>query len=99
MIKTKLARGLPLPEWALNEPLLEPDELWYASAFSELNTTRKFAGGPIPWTAIQELGHASGLDENNIKALLVVIRAMDDVFLKFQERKHNSGQSTSKGNR
>lgn len=55
--------------------------------------------GPIPWDKIVEYGLIEELDRDMIRALVRIIRAMDDAYLKWQadqaDRKTETGEGTS----
>lgn len=53
-------------------------------AFWELSSTRSFgeAIGPIPWDKIVAYGYHRGYDKATIRVLEIVIRELDEVWLK-----------------
>lgn len=88
-------RGMAPPEFIANAPVLLPGLELYYDAFQELSTCRPYIGleglpGPIPWTAIDRYGLAHGFEEEGLKYLVRMIRALDDEFLVYM-RKANSG--------
>jgi hypothetical protein len=97
--ETMTKRGRKAPAWFENHTELLPTEYFYIEAFWSLNSDRQLgmSVGPIPWSVIQEYGTAKGLDCGNIEALHIVVRCMDQVFLRFmreeQERREKAANS------
>lgn len=92
-----IERGQPLPEWA-EEPTTDPVVEWYLRAFFELCSCRPagFGVGPVPWTAIAEYADFSGLDYEETLVLVRAVRALDVVFLKWQDKKRDADGSRGK---
>ena len=79
-----------MPDWFLEEPDAPlGSDFWFASFF-DLSTCR-VESGPIPWTAIQVYAERTGLDEENTKALHLIIRQLDGDYLAWiaKERERN----------
>jgi hypothetical protein len=53
--------------------------------FWELSTERRFAGGPIPASAIDSMAADNGLTRHERELMRDVIRFMDRAFLTFKE--------------
>lgn len=76
----------------------------YFQHFLELTTTRAIGmgEGPIPWDKIYQYAIAWDFDWDDFCDLLHVIRAMDDVYLKFRakemDKKTKSSDSKGLGN-
>lgn len=79
-------KGRPLPDWYLDEPVIEASDMFYIKAFYDLNTCRSvgMGMGPIPWRDIISYAHFYQLDEDIVEAFVDIIREMDDAFLKWQ---------------
>ena len=92
-------RGLPLPEFIRNAPVLLPGLDIYYEAFQELSTCRPYIGlegvpGPIPWTAVDRYGVSKGFDGEAQDYLEKLVRALDDEFLTYTREKQG-GKSGS----
>ena len=91
-------RGRKAPAWFSADTQLLPTEQLYLKAFWDLNSDRSMgmSVGPIPWSSIQRYASHLGLEHGNIETLHVVIRSMDEVFLRFldeeRERKNKASQ-------
>lgn len=81
--------------------MLFPGDEFYLSAFWELSTCRQFgwSTGPIPWRDLVHFAEYHGLDDEMVRPFMVIIRAMDSVYLKYQEKKNKSskGKQTDNG--
>lgn len=71
-------RGAPVPAY-LYPPDAAPGVMPWFFAFWELSTERRFAGGPIPWTAL----HAYPVDPAEGDAFRAAIREADRAYLGF----------------
>lgn len=73
-----------LPDWWLNKPSGARGDDFYIRAFWELSSCRDFGNflGPIPWDKIILYGERKGLDEAMIGVLELVIRELDEVYLR-----------------
>lgn len=85
-------RGLPLPGFIQDAPVLLPGLDLYYEAFQELSTCRPYIGlegvpGPIPWTAVESWGVAKEFEGEAQDYLEKMIRALDDEFLKYTREK------------
>lgn len=81
---------LPIPDKIANAPDLYLGLDLYYSAFLDLSTCRSRGFGElgeIPWTATLRWAEVHELDEEQRDSLFHHIRAMDDVYLKFQAKK------------
>jgi hypothetical protein len=79
-----------LPERIKNAPELQLGLELYYGAFLELSSCRSVgfgAEGPIPWTAVNQWARAHQLSEEQEEDLLYHIERMDEVYLKFKDKK------------
>lgn len=83
------SRGIPLPEWAKNEPQLPDGDEFYLAAFSELSTCRPFGMtlGPIPWRDIVLYADYHELDSMNRQFFARAMRQLDTAYLTWQKGK------------
>jgi len=69
-------------------------------AFWELSSCRSFGGGaigPIPWNRIIEYGERKGLDNSLIEVMEVVMREMDEAYIRDQlDEQERRGQRNRK---
>ena len=70
---------------------------FYIRAFWELSSCRDFGQfiGPIPWDKIVLYGERKGLDSDMINVLEVVIRELDEVYLRDLREQRRSEQERS----
>lgn len=68
----------------MDEPPTGPLDWYYTKAFWDLNTTRNYEMGPIPWNKIIEYADIEGLDQDNTQAFVVIIRTMDAKLLTWE---------------
>lgn len=82
-LESGIAKGRPLPQWALNEPEVYPGDYFYINAFYELGTCRTIglSIGPIPWNRIVQYADRFKLDEDLINPFVDIIREMDDAYI------------------
>lgn len=80
-------KGRQLPEWYLDEPSIDPVDVFYMKSFYDLGTCRMSAMsiGAIPWTAIVEYAVFYHLEPDVIEAFVDIIREMDQAYVKYQE--------------
>jgi hypothetical protein len=73
-----------LPDWWDKRPPEQRGDDFFIRAFWELSSCRDFGQflGPIPWDKIILYGERKGLDEAMIGVLEVVIRELDEVYLR-----------------
>jgi len=98
-IDAALAKGRPLPEWYLDEPPLQPGYDFFMLAFSNLSTCRDSGFGSlgrIPWDKIDLYADRSGLDEEMSSAFVVILRAMDEAYIGWQEQEADKRRSAQK---
>lgn len=83
------ARNQPVPDKYRPPPDPGPAEVFYLSAFNELSTCRQIGlgVGSIPWTAIVKLAKYYGFGDHLTKVLLATVRAMDQVYLEWSDKK------------
>lgn len=76
-------KNLPLPEWYLDQPQLQPGDNFYFRAFWELSSCRQFGWsvGPIPWRDMVLYAEYAGLDSENTQLFATVLRELDEVYL------------------
>lgn len=62
-----------------------PGEDFYIRAFWDLTTERQLgmAMGSIPWSKIDDYGRKSGLDSDTMDLFRVLIRELDNAYLKW----------------
>lgn len=67
----------------------------YYEAFTELSTCRSqgFGVGPIPWTAIDRYGERHGFLGEGFEYLVRMVRALDDTFLAYSQKKAKEDQA------
>lgn len=76
---------------------------FYMNCFWDLNSTRRYEFGPVPWDVILKYGHHIGLEPDIIDAFIAIIRAMDAGFLEWsreqveRERKQRTAASKTGG--
>lgn len=90
-LKAGAAKGRPLPDWALNEPLLYRGDDFFLTAFYELDSCRQVTDGgpgPIPWRDKILYANVAELDTEMTAAFTAIIREMDAAYLKWARRKH-----------
>lgn len=73
-----------LPDWWGKRPPAVRGDDFYIQAFWELSSCRDFGQfvGPIPWDKIVMYGERKGLDSAMIDVLEVVVRELDEVYLR-----------------
>lgn len=73
---------------------------FYIRAFWELSSCRQFGQfiGPIPWHRIVQYGERKGLDGGMIGVLEVVIRELDEVYLRDLRDQRRQTETTSARN-
>jgi hypothetical protein len=89
-LQARIAKGLPLPEWAEREPPVYPGDEFILTAFYHLSSCRQFCEGPpgpIPWHHIIHYAERAELDAENTDSLVYIIREMDTKYLNWYERK------------
>lgn len=92
-----LSSGGNLPPSA-QQPELLPASVFVWAAFASLHTCRIVDGGPIPWTALHEYAVAYRLSLAEMEDLEHLIRALDDKYLDFQDKKRKQAHKhRSKG--
>jgi len=94
------ATGGRLPGWYDDRPPeVRGDEI-YLRAFWELSSERQFGQsvGPIPWSKVIQYGERKGLDSVMIGVLEVVMRELDEVYLKdlLEAQRKRSGRNQRK---
>lgn len=78
-----VAAHQPIPDWAKNEPAIDPCERVYLDAFFDLSSCRSvgMSLGQIPWSAVADYGDRIGLVGEAHRVFVAVVRALDDAFL------------------
>jgi hypothetical protein len=82
----RIEKGQSLPDWVEDEPIISPGDEFILSAFYHLSSCRHFGGevpGPIPWNHVIRYAEQAGLDEENTKFLVFILREMDAAYLKW----------------
>lgn len=103
-VDAAIRKGRSLPQWFLECPELEDDEVFYLNAFYDLNSCRDtgWSPGPIPWTAIRDYADYRGLEPHLLDFFSKVIRIVDQDYLKYieeQRPKTKPQGAKPKGNR
>lgn len=90
LIEAAIRRHQPLPDVIINAPQLLSGLEMYYEAFIELSTCRNtgFGAGPIPWTAIDRYGDRHGFSGEGFEYLVLMVRACDNAFLAYTQRKN-----------
>lgn len=89
-LQARIAKGLPLPDWAEGEPPVYPGDDFLLTAFYHLSSCRQHGEGipgPIPWDRIIQYSDRAELDEENTSYFIHIVREMDVGYLKWYERK------------
>lgn len=88
-MEAAIRRRQPLPDVIANAPQILPGLEMYYEAFTELSTCRPMGMsiGPIPWTAIDQYGLRHGFEADGFEYLVRMVRALDDAFLAYSQRK------------
>lgn len=81
-VDAAIAKGRPLPEWYVDEPLTMPADDFYFTAFDRLSTCRQLGMGlgPIPWDKVIDYAHRCELDDEMTDAFVTIISQMDQAF-------------------
>ena len=84
-LQAREVKGLPPPDWAMNEPPLYPGDDFFLTAFYDLSTCRSFgeSPGPIPWDKMVEYADRKELDPDVADAFISILRQMDSQYLKW----------------
>lgn len=85
-----------LPDWWDKCPPEVRGDAFYITAFWELSSCRQFGQfvGPIPWDKILQYGLVKGLDPEMLRVLEVVVRELDEVYLR--DLRENQKRHTEK---
>ena len=77
----------------MEEPCIESSDIFYLSSFWDLNSTRCFDMGFIPWDVRLKYAEHVGLDKENTKTFIVIISRLDNTYLTWiaKERDKNHG--------
>ena len=92
-IQAAIEKGRPLPEWALNEPILSPGDNFFISAYFDLSI-----GEPIPWIDRMRYADRKGLDPDVAEAFSHIIRELDSVYLTWKAAKEKALTKQGKNN-
>lgn len=86
-----------LPDWWDKKPPEVRGDDFYIRAFWELSSCRQFGQfvGPIPWHRIVQYGERKGLDRDMIEVLEVVMRELDETYLRDLQEQRRQGQQQS----
>lgn len=87
-VEAAVEKGRPLPDWYLQEPVLQGADGFYLRAFWDLSSCRpsSFSVGPIPWNLIVQYAERYGLDEDIVESFIYIMRAMDKVYLDWVDK-------------
>ena len=83
---------MPPPAWLDEQPELLSGDEFYIEAFYELSTCRAIgmSVGPIPWRDIINFAEWVELEKGLIPMFVLTIRVMDNVYLKWLDKKRES---------
>lgn len=95
----KAARGAPVPQWFMDEPIASDGMLILSEAFWELTTERQvgMALGEIPGSQIVAYAERKGVSAAMMGLFKDAIRAMDDTYLGWVEHRRQVAQKSGKG--
>lgn len=82
-----IARGQPLPDWYLDEPVVEPADRHILVGFWRLSTTRTYGMGfigPIPHDRIEDYADRAHMDPDAKEIFTECVREMDAGYLAFK---------------
>lgn len=63
--------------------------------FWDLNTTRQYEFGPVPWDLIVHYGCHVGIDGDIINSFVAIMRAMDAAYLKWSAAEEKKRRDAS----
>jgi len=94
---TFIERGLDPPEWYLNEPVPDDATRLILEAFRRCSTERQvgMALGPVPESAIDAFGDREGLDPDTMAVLRPAVRACDEAYLEWAEKRRKRAEGKS----
>jgi hypothetical protein len=101
VVDALLERGKPLPDWVLDEPVLEQFEDFYIRAFYCLITERR-GGVCIPHSEIVTFGERSGLSSAMIGTFTTIIWTLETAYntwAKGEQDKHSAQSKPSPAKR
>lgn len=67
----------PYPKWYLDRPNQVRGADFFFDAFRDLQTERRFADGPIPWSKARLYAEGRGLEPDLAELLWTVVRRLD----------------------
>ncbi len=78
-----------MPPWVKNAPQLRLGLQLYLVAYMDLSASRSIgmAEGRIPWGPIDDYAQANGYDPDQREDLHIIIRVMDDAYIKWRQEK------------
>lgn len=78
----------------MDEPIIEPADIFYIKAFYDLGTCRSngMSLGPIPWSAMIQYAEWYGLDRDVTEAFVDIVREMDTAYLNYQAEEQKRHQ-------
>jgi hypothetical protein len=95
MVEAFLERGKPLPDWYLDEPILEPFEDFYIRAFYCLITER-MGGVCIPHSQILGFAERSGLNSAMVGTFTIIIWKLETAYNSWVSGEQAKTQSLDK---
>ncbi len=101
VVDALLEREKPLPDWVLDEPILEPFESFYIRGFYCLLTERR-GGVCIPYSEIITFGERSGLDSAMLGTFTTIMWKLETVYnswAKGEQDKHAAQNKPSPAKR
>ena len=98
-VESALAKGRQLPGWFTEgDSESEPQDEFFMKAFWDLCTCRQYGQslGPIPWRDIIEYARFSALDDDVTQLFIVVMRHLDNAYLKWHAAEAKRLQDANK---
>lgn len=94
IIQQCMNSGEQLPEEIANSPEMIFGTAFYIHAFNELDTERSHGMGitQIPWSSIISYAHIEGMDRQDTRDFLFVIRYLDDRYCKYLDEQNEQSR-------
>lgn len=83
-VEARQKRGLPIPDWMKDKPVVPPYLVWFWTAYWELDTCRTWTYGyprAIPWLAVKQYADYHDMD---FDYLFGIVYRMDDAYLRYK---------------
>ena len=100
IIQQCLNSGEELPEEIVNRPEPMFGSSFYINAFNELDTERSHGMGitQIPWSSIMQYAHIEGMDRQEARDFLTVIRHIDYKYCLYLDKEHGNSSNPTEPN-